>query len=162
MARNGRGKEMNAAKAIEENARDMAKKAQDQSLVLISSSTLKQLLKDDDHYKEEVDGLVGELRETIKNAVDKKHLNKDAYALLKKFHRIKSNEKLRATYVTFLAYLDMAGVMKRIDSVQDLPLDGEKEQAEEEGSKASEKSAPEKTAAEVVKPQFGGRASTAH
>lgn len=149
MARTGRGKETSAKKALEENAKEMATKAQENSLVLISATTLKSLLKDDDGYKKKVDGLVGELREEIKNAVDKKHLNKDAYALLKKFHRMKSNEKLRSTYLTMLAYLDMAGVMKRIESVHDLPIgDGDGGDADEESAEKG---------AEVVKPQFGGR-----
>ena len=98
--------------------------------VLISAKSLVAMLKQDDNYKDKIDGLTGELRETIGNAVEKKHLDKTAYALLKKFHRIKSNEKLANLWDTLQAYMDMAGVMKRIESVAPLPLDGEKNEAE--------------------------------
>lgn len=97
----------------------------DQKAVLISASTLKSLLRSDDGYKEKIDGLTGELRETIGNAVEKKHLDKAAYALLKKFHRIKSNEKLASLWDTLQAYMDLSGVMKRIESVAPLPLGDE-------------------------------------
>mgnify|MGYP001617024169 CR=1 FL=1 len=102
------------------------------TITLISAGTLKSLLRSDDGYKEKIDGLTGELRETIGNAVEKKHLDKAAYALLKKFHRIKSNEKLANLWDTLQAYMDMAGVMKRIESVAPLPLDGEQNEAEAE------------------------------
>ena len=100
------------------------------TLVLISAKTLTALLKQDDNYKDKIDGIVGELRETIGNAVEKKHLDKAAYALLKKFHRIQSNEKLANLWDTLNAYMDMTGVMKRIESVTPLPLDGEQNEAE--------------------------------
>lgn len=158
MAKTGRGKEKNAAKAMAEAAAEQAKVAQEQSLVLIPAKTLKQLLSDDEGYKQRIDGLTGELREQIKYAADKKHLHKGAYALLKKLHRIDSAEQLRTLWLTLLAYMDMAGVMKRIDSVQDLPLggdSGEEEPADETGM--VEADAEQETAGEVVTPQFGGR-----
>ena len=153
-------KQKNAAKAQADAVNDKAKAAAAHAMVLTPKSTLIALLKQDDKYKNDIDGLTGELRETIGNAVEKKHLDKKAYALLKRFHREKSNEKLANLWTTLLAYLEMAGVLERINSVEALPLgdadsmenDGEGEEAEEE------------TGGEVVKPQFGGRRSpaTAH
>ncbi|HEY6029960.1 MAG TPA: hypothetical protein VIU44_05330 [Gaiellaceae bacterium] len=154
MAKTGRGKEKDAAKAQAEAAKAQASKQS--TLVLISPQALKQLLKDDDRYKDDIDGLVGELRETIGNAVDKKKLDKKAYALLKRFHREKSNEKLSNLWHTLLAYMDMAGVMKRIESVSELPLDGEKANGEESEEVEASSEEPAE-GAEVVKPQFGGR-----
>ncbi|MDE2105513.1 MAG: hypothetical protein KGL39_50265 [Patescibacteria group bacterium] len=154
MAKTGRGKEKNAAKALADNAKVMADKAQAESLVLTPASVLKALLNDDGNYKEQIDGLVGELREQIKNAIDKKHLHKKAYADVKRFFRYKSSEELRRHWLTLLAYMDMSGVMKRIESVPDLPLDGEKAEGEEVEAVSDE---AEETTSEVVKPQFGGR-----
>lgn len=158
MAKTGRGKEKNAAKAQADAAKEQATKQS--TLVLISPQALKQLLKDDDRYKADIDGMVGELRETIGNAVEKKKLDKKAYALLKRFHREKSNEKLANLWHTLLAYMDMAGVMKRIESVSELPLDGDKAEGEEEEEGEEVEAAAdeaEETTAEVVKPRFGGR-----
>lgn len=159
MAKNGRGKEKNAAKAQAEAASAAAKKAAEASMVLIAPATLRALLKQDDNYKSQIDGLTGELREAIGNAVEKKKLDKKAYALVKRFHREKSNEKLANLWNTLLAYMEMAGVMERINSVAALPLDGEPA-GEEEGSEDGEAEAEaeaEAPAGEVVTPQFGGR-----
>lgn len=95
------------------------------AVTLISQKSLVALLKEDDNYKGKIDGLVGELRETIGNAVEKKHLNKQMYALLKKFHRYKSIEKLADDWRTLLAYMDMAGIMAKIDTVTPLPIEGD-------------------------------------
>lgn len=101
-------------------------------IVCISSRHLKQLLKDDDDYKGKIDGLAGELRETISNAAQKRNLHKKAYADLKKMHRMESNEKLAEYWHNLLAMMQMAGIMARIDSVLALPLeDDEAENAEE-------------------------------
>lgn len=116
------------------------------TLVLISAQALKSLLKADDNLKGKIDELTGELREEIGNAVEKKHLHKKAYATLKAISRIKSNEELSNYWHTLLAYMDMAGVMARIDSVSELPLDGEEPEDEEET--AGDK---------VTRPQFGAR-----
>lgn len=113
-----------------------------ETLVLISASALKSLLAESDKYKEKIDGLVGELREEIGNAVEKKHLDKEAFALVKKFRRIKSVERKSTLYHIFLAYLDMSGEMKLIESVSGLPLDGET------GGKPSGTVVPIKQAAE--------------
>lgn len=159
MAKTGRGKEKNAAKAQAEAAEAQAPKAQ-QTIGLITQKTLVALLKADDGYKDQIDGLTGELRESIGNAKEKKQLDTKAYALLKRFHREKSNEKLANLWDTLLAYMDMAGVMKRIESVPQLPINGA-EPAEETGEEAE---VEEAQGAEVVKPEFGGRgrAQTAH
>jgi len=98
------------------------------SIVLISEGALKALLRSDDKHKAEIDSITGELREEIANAVDKKHLNKTAYAMVKKLHRMRSDEQLHLVWHTFLEYAVMAGIVKRVEAVQDLPLadeDGE-------------------------------------
>lgn len=158
MAKTGRGKEKNATKAQAEAAEVQVPKAQ-QTFGMIPQKTLMALLKADDKYKQDIDGLTGELREAIGNAKDKKQLNTKAYALLKRFHREKSNEKLANLWDTLLAYMDMAGVMKRIESVPQLPIgaeDGAEAGEEVEAVGADEEEEGED--AEVVKPQFGGAA----
>ncbi|MBS0369038.1 MAG: hypothetical protein JSS57_07555 [Proteobacteria bacterium] len=103
------------------------------AIQLPSERVLKRLLKSGDEMKEAVDGLTGSHREEIKNAIDKHHLNKDAFALLKKFHRIKSAETKHILFHTFIEYLEMSGEMKLIDSVQNLPL-GDDKVEEDEGN----------------------------
>ena len=124
------------AKRKDEETKPENEAPEQTSVVLISSKALVAMLKQDDNYKNKIDGLTGELRETIGNAVEKKHLDKKAYALLKKFHRIDSNEELARLWDTLQAYMDMAGVMKRIESVPALPLDGEKNEAEAKETEA--------------------------
>ncbi len=138
-----------------------ASPATNKTLVMITERQLKSLLGEDDNYKGRIDGLVGELRETIGNAVEKKHLHKGAYALVKKFHRMKSNEQLSDLWHTVLAYMDMAGIMARIDSVSALPLDGDDGAGDDEGAgEGGAEDTPSPTIAEggeVHRPQFGGR-----
>lgn len=135
-----------------------AEKRPELALNLIAQRTLVSLLREDDNYKGRIDGLVGELRESIGNAADKKHLDKKAYALLKKFHRMKSTEELARVWHTLLAYMDMAGVMKRIDSVSELDLAGDGESAEEEEAEEGEaEEEEEESGGEVSRPRFGGR-----
>ena len=103
-------------------AKGKDKAKQDEVLVLIKESTLKALLRADDGYKDKIDGLTGELREEIGNAVEKKHLDKKAYALLKKFHRIDTPEEKHRIWHTLVQYMMLSGEMKIIDSVQPLEL----------------------------------------
>lgn len=142
--------ERNAKKAQAEAAEQAATEQSNRALSLISQRALQKLLKDDDNYKEKVDGLVGELRETIGNAKEKQKLHPQAYALLKKFHRMKSNESLSDLWHTLLAYMDMVGVMKRIESVSALPLDGDANAEAEAEADAEEEG-------EGNVRQFGGR-----
>lgn len=124
--------------------------------VMIKASVLKKLLSYDDRQKGEIDGLTGELREAIGNAVEKNHLDKDAYALAKKFRRMrlrKGPEYASARYTTFLAYLEMSGELKLLNDVMDLPLDAAKNQAPEQTG--------DDTGGKVARPEFGGRAASA-
>lgn len=91
---------------------------------LINAKQLKSLLAADDSHKEEIDGVVGSLREKIAYAVKHHHLDKKAYALTKQFNRM-SAEKLADLWPRLLAYMDMAGLMERIESVDRLPLGDE-------------------------------------
>lgn len=146
--------ERNAKKAQEQATEQAAEEATNQRpLALISERALRKLLSDDDKYKEKIDGLTGELRETIGNAKEKQKLNTKAYAMLKKLHRMKSNEELSDLWHTLLAYMDMAGVMKRIESAPGLPLEGDAEaQAEADAEEAEDGEG-----GGTVR-QFGGRA----
>lgn len=132
-------------------------------LVLISASALKSLLTESDKYKEKIDGLVGELREEIGNAVEKKHLDKEAFALVKKFRRIKSVERKSSLYHIFQAYLDMSGEMKLIESVSGLPLDDDKPEKAEKPEKPEKIEKPEGDKPAGAAPKFGGaQARTEH
>jgi len=90
---------------------------------LIDEKKLNKLLDADIAYKEEIDSVVGQLREEIKNNVDKNHLHKGAYADVKKYDRIKSPEKLAEHFLTLIAYMKMRGLLERINSVPRLDLE---------------------------------------
>lgn len=111
---------------------------------LINAKQLKSLLASDDSHKEEIDGVVGSLREKIAYAVKHHHLDKKAYALAKQFNRM-SAEKLADLWPRLLAYMDMAGLMERIESVDRLPLGDD---AETEGKPEADGARPG--------PKFGG------
>ena len=111
--------------------RSVGKNRIGEGVTLIGERQLRSLLASDDNHKGKIDGVVGSLREEIKNAVDKQHLNKKAYAMLKTLHRMK-DEALADLWPTLLVYMDMAGVMKRIESVERLPFD-KSDEAETEG-----------------------------
>lgn len=120
-------------------AKEDAHQGEDKSkpIALTSQRALVALLTADDNYKGKIDKLTGELREEIGNAVEKKHLHKQAYAMVKKLYRIKSNEELHDLWYTFMDYAEKIGIVKRVESVQGLPLqdDGDEEgDAEIEGS----------------------------
>lgn len=111
------------------------------AIQLPSERMIKRLLKSGEEMKEAVDGLVGSHREEIKNAVDKSHLNKTAFAMVKKLYGIKSNETLAMIYDHFIEYLAMSGVLARIESVQNLPFGDEKETEDQETEQESGKDA---------------------
>lgn len=90
---------------------------------LINEKDLKALLRTCASFKNQTDELVGELREKIAFAVDKKHLDKKAFADLRRLDRM-DDEDLARHWDTLLAYMDMAGVTKRIEAVLELPLEG--------------------------------------
>jgi hypothetical protein len=114
---------------------------------LISAKELKTLLKRDIDIRDEIGELVGALREKIAYAVEKNHLDKDAFALVKKFKKWKP-EKLAAVWPVLLVYMEMVGLMQEIDSVQSLPFEGD---AEADGAEAESAPAPEN----VTRPRFG-------
>ena len=117
-------------------AKGKDKAKQEEVMVLIKDTTLKALLRADDSYKEKIDGLTGELREEIANAVDKKHLDKKAYALLKKFHRIDSPEEKHRIWHTLVRYMELSGEMKTIESV--IPMELGDNVVELKGQQAAE------------------------
>lgn len=133
-------------------------KKKDKAVALIGRKTLNDLLKFDDSRKGIMDGANGELREAIANAVDKKHLHKKAYVTVKAMHRFKSDEALKLYVENLLAYMDMAGITKRIEAVGDLPL-GEEADSEDEVAHEQSDAAPKKGGGggEVVK--FGQAAA---
>jgi len=92
--------------------------------VLITEKALRALIKADDDYKSGIAGLTGELREEIGNAVEKKHLDKNAYALLKSFkQKGKTPQGKHRLWHTLVAYMEMSGEMKIVESAPELGLD---------------------------------------
>lgn len=93
---------------------------------LISQNNLRNLLKQCAGLKEDLDYTTGILREKIAYAVDKQNLNKRAFAELRKLNKMEA-ERLADYWDTLQAYMEMAGLMERMESVARLPLeDGKK------------------------------------
>lgn len=114
--------------------------------VMISATALKSLLNKDDHLAEQISSLTGSLRQEIKEAIDKKGLDKSAFAMLKKIHRM-SAEKAASTMANFLAYMDLSGENDRIEAVQELPLDDKERIATGDGGDEDDAAEKEEAAA---------------
>lgn len=130
---------------------------------LISATALKSLLRDDGVIKEKIDTLTGELRNEIKQAVDKKGLDKTAYAMMKRLYRM-TPEKAASIYANFLAYVDMSGLAKDMDAVGNLPLETDAKRAAAEGGEGEgeDEEAGEADTAAAGDQQFGQASTVPH
>ncbi len=86
------------------------------------AGTLKSLLSTCRGYKQNVDGIVSKMREEIGFAVSKKHLNKEAFAFLRKMDRMEA-EKASEFWHTIVRYMELTGIMAKIEAVGRLPLE---------------------------------------
>lgn len=109
----------------------MAKtKAQDKGPVaerttkITSGATIKSLLKSGRSLKEELDELTSAHSAEVREAVDKKHLHKKAFGMVKMLDRL-SPEKLADTMEHFDAYFESSGLEDRANSAQRLPMGDE-------------------------------------
>lgn len=98
---------------------------------LISQNDLRNLLKQCAGLKDDLDETTGILREKIAYAVDKKNLHKKAFAELRKLNKMEA-EKLADYWDTLQAYMEMAGLMERMESVARLPLEDGKKGGDED------------------------------
>ena len=98
---------------------------------MISENDLVRLLNKGGSVEKDLNELTGSWREEIGNAVAKKHLNKWAFALVRRMKKW-SAEKLLANLEDFDAYLDMSGLTALADSVQRLPMADGLKQAEDD------------------------------
>lgn len=105
--------------------------------VLISERQLKTLLAQTRSTKKEIEALTGDLREKIANAVENQHLDKKAFATLRQLDRMEP-EKLHGYWHTLLVYMDMSGLMKRIESVK--PMEFSPPEADDEGEEGQQPS----------------------
>lgn len=89
----------------------------------ITERQLKAVLRSDDEYKGQIDGLTGERRAVISNATERQHLHKDGYAMLKKLRKCRTAEQKALLFYTFLEYVKLSGELRIIEAVPSLPLD---------------------------------------
>lgn len=104
---------------------------------LPSQNDVRNLLKQCKGLKDDLDETTGLIREKIGYMVDKKNLNKKAFAELRKLDKMGA-EKLADYWDTLMAYMDMAGLMEKMASVTRLPL-GDGEAKTEEGDDDADK-----------------------
>lgn len=79
---------------------------------LTSASTIKALLKSGRALKENLDDLTSAHSAEVREAVDKKHLNKKAFQMIKSLDRM-TPEKLAATMEAFDHYYTVSGLEAR-------------------------------------------------
>lgn len=108
---------------------------------MISQNDLKNLLRRCTTDANQIGTINGTLRERIADAVEKKHLDKKAFALLRRLDKME-NEDLATFWDNFLAYMDMAGLNERIESVGKLPLPEPTEKENEEQTEGAGVSRP--------------------
>lgn len=89
----------------------------------ITERQLKALLRSEEGYKEQIDNLNGERVAEVKQAEERQHLHKDAYAAIKRLRKMKSAEKKALFFYTFLKYVELSGELRIIEAVPSLPLD---------------------------------------
>lgn len=119
---------------------------------ITSGATIKSLLKSGVSLKEELDELTSAHSAEVREAVDKKHLHKKAFNMIKALNRL-TPEKLADTMEHFDAYFESSGLEDRANSAQRLPMgDGPKKDAgefEEDPPKTSVKDIAEKAGAQT-------------
>ena len=98
---------------------------------MISENDLRNLLRRCTTDANQIGTINDTLRERIADAVEKKHLDKKAFALLRRLDKME-NEDLATFWDNMLAYMDMAGLSERIESVGKLPLPEPAEKVETE------------------------------
>lgn len=107
--------------------------------VLIAQKQLNAILARDANTRAEVASLVGDLRGDIATAVKDHHLNKHAFALLKKLKSIEPPQKRAIIWRTLIAYMQMTGLMKQIEDVLELPLEGGSDEPAQEDAEGADK-----------------------
>lgn len=88
---------------------------------MISQNDLRNLIKSIKIIEGDKDEASELISKKIKDAATKKNLDKKAFALIRRFDKME-NEKLAAFWDNLEAYMDMAGLYERIESVGKLPL----------------------------------------
>lgn len=125
-------------------------RASEEYVPLIKPKKLKDLLKSDGSYRDDISELTGRLREAIANAVNNDHLDKNAFALLKKFSKMKP-EKRAILWREFIAYMKICGLLADIEARMELPLGEEPPTSATDEPDAGSESPGSRRA-----PQFGG------
>lgn len=88
---------------------------------LTSPATLKSLLKSGRALKENLDELTSAHSAEVREAVDKKHLHKKAFGVIKMLDRMTA-EKLADFMEHFDHYFEASGLEERANSAQRLPM----------------------------------------
>lgn len=103
-----------------------------------SPKKLKALLKTAEHTKTNMQELAGELGQQIKDAVEKDHLHRKAFSVLRTMDRM-TPEKLADFWDTLQYYVDVSGIGERAKSAPRMAFDaeGNGEDDEAEGAKGN-------------------------
>lgn len=92
-----------------------------QAAVIINQNQLTKLLSARRSTSKQVDELNGSYRSKLATAVEKNNLHKKAYATLVTLDKMEPEQALEY-WTHLIAYMDLAGITEKIDSVAKLPL----------------------------------------
>lgn len=114
----------------------MARKKQEaepveETVRLISKNKLKSLLSSSQKAKEDCSEINGALGEEIKSAIEKNHLHRPAFNVIKRCYSW-SPEKLREFWDHLNAYWEMSDLEKKADSAPRLPMNDDSFGAEDD------------------------------
>lgn len=109
-----------------------AKSTAESTTRLTSGNKLRELLKNKKSSQQDADEAIGRYRQSLGVAADKHHLHLKAWAAVVREDKMEP-EQLRAYYEHLEHYREELGLNKRAESAPPLPMEGEDEDAEEEG-----------------------------
>jgi hypothetical protein len=139
----GRSKKPTVAQAAPEGG----ERASVEYVPLIAPKNLKALLKTDGSLRDDISELTDQLREKIAFGVVNQNLDKNAFALLKKFSKMKPEKRAHLWRET-VAYMKICGYLEDIEARNELPFD--------DGAASDEPPAGSEESGGRRAPQFGG------
>lgn len=120
---------------------DAAPARSESTVSVTPGTTLKSLLSTCRGLKANSDSIISKMREEIGYAVEKKHLDKGVFAELRRYDKMEP-EKAAERWHMLVRYMELSGVMAKIESVGRLPLgDQDNEEVEEEAETRAPKAA---------------------
>lgn len=125
------GKKLSAREALNDAAAAASKKAEENNLLMPEPKVVVALAAEKRRTKKRLGEISGEHADSVKNAADKKHLDKKAFAMAASLDAM-TDEKLQVTYFHLLRYMDDLKIPDRATAQEQMFGNGAQEEAEED------------------------------